>query len=198
LNKAQAHVFPEVKEIRRRLPFKLRGAGSDNGGEFINGHMHRYCTAEKIAFTRGRPYRKNDGCHIEQKNWSIVRQTVGYGRFETEEECAVPNMAYDCLRLLTNFFMPSTKLIAKERDGGRIVKSFEAPLTPYRRVLASRHVPIKDKQVLTTLFTTLNPAELRREAARLAEEPCRMSNERQGVSKPPQDDTVEGCGRQGE
>ncbi|MCL2756520.1 MAG: transposase, partial [Coriobacteriia bacterium] len=122
LNKAEKHVFAEVKEVRLRLLFKLLGADTDGGGEFINNHMFRYCKEQKIVFTRGRPYKKNDGCHIEQKNWSIVRQTVGYGRFETQRECDLLNMVYDYVRLINNFFMPSQRLGSKTRDGGRVVR----------------------------------------------------------------------------
>ena len=170
LNKAQKHVFAEVKEIRARLPFKLLGIDTDGGGEFINDEMYRYCKKEDLVFTRGRPSRKNDGCHIEQKNWSVVRQTVGYGRFETQAECDLLNMIYDYLRLATNFFMPSQKLILKERDGGRIVKKLDKPKSPYRRVLESKHVSEADKQRLTAVFKTLNPAEIRREIVFLVEE----------------------------
>jgi hypothetical protein len=170
LNKAQAHVFPEVREIRRRLPFDLLGVDSDGGSEFINNEMYRFCKAENILFTRGRPYKKNDGCHIEQKNWSIVRQTIGYARFETQAHCDVLNMIYDYLRLLTNFFMPSQKLVSKGRDGARIIRRLDTPQTPYRRVLASKHIPQANKDRLTKLFSTLNPAELRREVVKLTSE----------------------------
>ena len=176
LNKAQAHVFPEVREIRFRLPFDLLGVDSDGGSEFINDEMYRFCKTENILFTRGRPYKKNDGCHIEQKNWSIVRQTVGYARFETQSQCDVLNMIYDCLRLLTNFYMPSQKLVSKDRDGARIIRRLDTPQTPYRRVLASKHVPQANKDRLTKLFSTLNPAELRREVVRLTDELYRMGD----------------------
>jgi hypothetical protein len=170
-------VLPEVKEIRARLPFRLRGVDSDCGGEFINNEMYRFCKKEGILFTRGRPYRKNDGCHIEQKNWSIVRQTVGYGRFEAKEQCDVLNEIYDRLRLLTNFFMPSQKLVGKSRDGGRVTRTLDKPLSPYRRVLASEHVPQADKDVLTRLFGTLDPVRLRREVAGLVERLYCMSTD---------------------
>jgi hypothetical protein len=178
LNKAQAHVFPEVKEIRARFPFDIKGIDSDGGGEFINDEMYRYCKKENLLFTRGRPYKKNDGCYIEQKNWSIVRQTTGYGRFETQRECDLLNEIYDRLRLLTNFFMPSQKLIAKGRDGARIIRKLDKPLTPYRRVLASEHVDEATKRRLTTLFGTLNPAMLRREIVQLISELYDISNGR--------------------
>lgn len=178
LNKAQKHVFPAVKEIRARMPFKVKGMDSDNGGEFINDQMARYCKDEGILFTRGRAYRKNDGCHIEQKNWSIVRQTIGYGRFETQKECDLMNMAYDCLGLINNHFMPSQKLIGKTRDGGRIVRKLDTPATPYSRVLADERIDKKTKDRLVKLHSTLNPAELRREIVRLVDELYELADAR--------------------
>jgi len=177
LNKAQRHVFPEVKEARARLPFKLLGIDCDGGSEFINDEMYRYCKKENITFTRGRPYKKNDGCHIEQKNWSIVRQTIGYGRFETQRECVILNMVYDYVRLINNFFMPSQKLGSKTRDGGRIVRKLDDPQTPYQRVMDSEHIDEKTKEFLTALKVTLNPAELRREIVRLTSELYRLKEE---------------------
>jgi hypothetical protein len=182
-NKAESNVFPEVKEIRRRLPFPLFGVDSDCGGEFINAHMYKYCKTEGIHFTRGRPYKKNDGCHVEQKNWSVVRQTIGYGRFETKKECALLNEIYDRLRLLTNFFMPSQKLLAKERDGARVVKKLDKPLTPYRRVLGANDIDSKYKQTLTKLFTTINPARLRRDIVALVSELYELAAELRGPQK---------------
>lgn len=175
-NKAQVHVFREVKEVRGRLPFELKGIDTDCGGEFINDQMHRYCKQENLTFTRGRPYRKNDGCHIEEKNWSIIRRTIGYARFETQAECDLLNMIYDYLRLLTNFFMPSQKLESKRRDGGRVIKKLDKPLTPYKRVLSSQDVDERAKMRLKALYETLNPAELRREVVRLVEELYALSD----------------------
>jgi hypothetical protein len=98
-NKAQKWTFEAVEEIRRRLPFPLLGVDSDNGGEFINDHLVRYCKAEKITFTRSRAYRKNDSCYVEQKNYTSVRRNVGYMRYDTDEELALLNGLYDVLRL---------------------------------------------------------------------------------------------------
>ena len=179
LNKAEKHVFVEVKEIRARLPFKLLGADTDGGSEFINGHMLRYCKEERIVFTRGRPYRKNDGCHIEQKNWSIVRQTVGYGRFETQRECDLLNMVYDYVRLINNFFMPSQRLESKTRDGGRVVRKMDEPKTPYERVMESKHVNAASKRQLAAVYKTINPAECRREITRLVAKLYKARNERE-------------------
>jgi hypothetical protein len=177
LNKAQKHVFAEVKETRARLSFELFGIDTDGGSEFINGHMLRYCQQERLTFTRGRPSKKNDGCHIEQKNWSVIRQTIGYGRFETQRECDLLNMIYDYLRLINNFFMPSQKLVSKKRDGGRIIRKLDRPKTPYRRVLESKHVKDAEKKSLEAVFKTLNPSELRREIIRLVDALYKLSNQ---------------------
>lgn len=163
LNKAQKHVFDALKVIRLRLPFPLLGIDSDNGAEFINGELLVYCKQENLVFTRARPCRKNDNCHVEQKNWSVVRQNVGYGRFETLEEVDILNDLYDLLRLHTNFFMPSMKLIEKKRNGSRITKRYEPPKTPFRRVLELDEVDAGVKENLIQIYNTLNPITLRTE-----------------------------------
>jgi hypothetical protein len=183
LNKAQAHVFAAIKECRARMPFVLLGIDTDGGSEFINNEMYRYCKAEHITFTRGRSYKKNDGAHIEQKNWSIIRQTIGYGRFETQTECDLLNAVYDRLRLLTNFFMPSQKLTSKKRDGARIIRKLDEPKTPYRRVLDSDHISDKAKEGLTKLFYTLDPYELRREVTGLVNELYRTVQQQTGPAE---------------
>ncbi|MDR1590236.1 MAG: ISNCY family transposase, partial [Oscillospiraceae bacterium] len=135
----------------------------DNGSEFINAHLYRYCHREEIVFTRSRPYTKNDGCHVEQKNWSIVRQHIGYDRYEGETAVSLLNEYYGRLRLYTNFFQPSTKLIHKERAGAHIKKRYDAPQTPYRRLLASTHISDESKTKLTDIFMSLNPLGLLRD-----------------------------------
>src|SRR5687768_7750138 len=135
-NKAQVWVFEAIQTIRQRLPFPLLGLDSDNGSEFVNHELLRYCQKERITFTRARPYRKNDNCYVEQKNYSVVRQTVGYQRFDTAAELMVLRQLYQTLRLYTNFFQPTMKLKSKQRFGSRVKKSYHAPQTPYQRVLA--------------------------------------------------------------
>jgi len=161
-NKAQQWVFEALKDIRARLPFPLLGIDSDNGSEFINNHLYRYCQEEKITFTRTRSYRKNDNCFVEQKNYSVVRRAVGYGRHDTPEEQAVLNELYKELRLFTNFFQPSMKLISRTREGSKVIKKYDKPLTPYRRVLASTDVSDSDKSKLKAIYRNLNPAALKR------------------------------------
>jgi hypothetical protein len=154
-----------LKQIRERLPFPLLGIDSDNGGEFINDQLYRYCQSEQITFTRGRPYRKNDSCYVEQKNYSAVRRAVGYLRYDTVEQLEIINELYGYLRLYTNYFQPVMKLIEKTRIGSRVRKKYDRPKTPYQRVLESPNV--KEKKVLRSEYAKLNPAELKRQITRL-------------------------------
>lgn len=166
-NKAQARVFEALQKVRKNLPFPLRGLDSDNGSEFINDYLLRYCRQERITFTRSRPYRKNDSCFVEQKNYSIVRRAVGYGRFDTDEQCELLNELYSYLRLYTNFFLPTMKLKSKERVGSRVKKRYDQARTPYQRVLDAPRVAKRKKQLLRDKYETLNPAALKRKIDRL-------------------------------
>lgn len=166
-NKAQVWVFEAIAKARQRLPFPLLGIDSDNGSEFINQQLLNYCQQQHITFTRARPYRKNDNCYVEQKNYSIVRRTVGYQRFDTAAELLILNQLYGSLRLYSNFFLPTMKLKSKERLGSQVRKTYEAPLTPYQRVLDSRDVAVADKQNLRRQYEELNPAALKRQIAKL-------------------------------
>lgn len=160
-NKTQQAVSHAVEELQDRLPFELLGLDSDNGSEFINDTLYRYCQSEKITFTRSRPYQKNDQAHVEQKNWSVVRRTVGYDRLETQEELALLNSIYADLRLYVNFFQPVFKLIGKDKVDGKIIKNYDVPITPYRRVMASKLVSVEAKARLTNSYVSLNPVSLR-------------------------------------
>lgn len=164
--KARRWVVEAIDEIRQVLPFPLLGLDSDNGAEFINHHLFAYCTDNKITFTRGRPYRKNDSCHVEQKNWTVVRQSVGYSRFDTDSEVAALGELYRSLRLLTNFFEPQAKLTGKHRDGARVRRVYDTPTTPYQRLLDSGTLTRSQARTLTATYKSLNPAELRREINR--------------------------------
>lgn len=162
INKAQKHVFQALIWIRFFLPFDLRGLDSDNGSEFINAHLLRYCMKEELVFTRSRPYKKNDGCHVEQKNNTVVRRHIGYERYEGQEAVDLLNEFYALLRLHSNFFQPQTKLISSERVDSHVKKTYEEYKSPYERVLASPDVPEEKKAELREVFETLNPAELMR------------------------------------
>lgn len=166
-NKAQVWVFEAIAKARGRLPFPLLGIDSDNGSEFINHELWRYCIKEGISFTRSRPYRKNDNCYVEQKNYSMVRRKVGYQRFDTPAEGLLLNQLYDQLRLFTNFFEPTMRLQSKERLGSRVKKRYDAPRTPYQRVLASPEVTEANKEALRRQYQQLNPAALHRQLRKL-------------------------------
>jgi hypothetical protein len=174
-NKAQVWVFEAIQTIRQRLPFPLLGLDSDNGSEFVNQELLRYCQKERITFTRARPYRKNDNCYVEQKNYSVVRQTVGYQRFDTAAELMVLKQLYATLRLYTNFFLPTMKLKSKERFGSRVKKSYYAPQTPYQRVLACTDVTVADKKKLQRQYQSLNPAALKRQLDKYRKELFRLA-----------------------
>jgi hypothetical protein len=170
LNKAQKHVFEALMAVKERQPFALLGIDSDNGSEFINAHLFRYCKQENICFTRSRPNKKNDGCHVEQKNWSVVRRNIGYDRYEGKEALMMMNKYYELLRLHTNFFLPSVKLLEKSRDGSKIRKRYEMPQTPYKRLLSSPHIEKDVKKKLRRTYLALNPAELKRGMVKILEQ----------------------------
>jgi len=174
-NKAEIWVFEALKDIRTRLPFDLLGIDSDNGGEFINNHLIRFCQNENITFTRARSYRKNDNCYVEQKNYTVVRRYVGYARYDTEAAQKLLNELYGHLRLYVNFFQPVMKLIQKTRIGSRVRKKYDKPQTPYQRVLASSPVPETKKQALREQYAQLNPAGLRRIIAKLQDKLLHLS-----------------------
>lgn len=161
-NKAQIHVFEALMNIRKRLPIAVLGLHSDNGSEFINAQMKRFCTDERITFTRTRPYRKNDNAHIEQKNWSIVRHFVGYGRYESEEARQTLNALYGLLSDYNNFFRASLKLKEKTQTGPHTLRRHYPACTPYERLLQSTHISQTVKESLRARYLTLNPAQLRR------------------------------------
>ncbi len=160
-NKTQLAVSEAIQNMRQLLPFALLGLNSDNGSEFINDTLLRYCQAEQITFTRSRPYQKNDQAHVEQKNWSVVRHTIGYDRLETPEELALLRSIYTDLRLYINFFQPVLKLVGKERIDGKTVRTYDRATTPYRRVLALDSLALDVKAKLTAQYVQLNPVTLR-------------------------------------
>jgi len=168
-NKAQVWVFEALKEMRACLPFALLGIDSDNGSEFINHQLYRYCQGEQITFTRSRPYRKNDNCFVEQKNYTVVRRHIGYQRLEGEQEQAILNELYHYLRLYVNYFQPSMRLASKERIGAAVKKTYSPAETPYKKLGGSPHLTNGQKQILTREHEKLNPAELKRRIETLRE-----------------------------
>lgn len=162
-NKAQKWVFEALQALRRQLPFTIQGLDSDNGSEFINHHLLAYCNEQRITFTRSRPYRKNDNCYVEQKNWSVVRRYVGYPRYDTAHAVELLNALYRVMADYINFFLPSMKLKEKTRDGAKIRKRYDVAKTPYQRVLDSKHIARAVKERLRRRYAQLNPAALHRQ-----------------------------------
>jgi len=168
LGKAQSGVLEALQTVEDRLPFKLRGIDPDNGSEFINWQLFRYCLAQQIKFTRGRPGKKNDNPYIEEKNWTHVRKIVGYDRLDTTDELEVLNSLYsEPLRLYMNFFQPVMRLASKKRIAGQLKKQYDEPKTPYQRLLKSRSISKKEKkQQLTEKYLNLNPVKLKADIQR--------------------------------
>ncbi len=161
LGRGQHAVRGALEEMRQVLPFRLQGIDSDNGSEFLNAHLFRYCQGHGIQFTRGRPYKKDDNAHIEQKNWTHVRKLLGYVRYDTPAAVAALNALYrQELRLFQNLFLPSVKLVRKVRVGARIRRVYDRPQTPFERVQASPEAdPLRVAQ-LCQLQAQLDPFAL--------------------------------------
>lgn len=163
--KGEAGVLKQLKSIENSLPFPLLGFDSDNGSEFLNYHLLRHFTKRKtpVQFTRSRPYHKDDNAHIEQKNWTHVRQWLGYHRLDNPKVVALMNDLYTTeWRLYHNFFLPSVKLIEKKRIASQIVKKHDTPKTPYQRVLEHTMISQETKDALKEQFALLNPFDLKR------------------------------------
>jgi len=158
--KTEAHVRGGLHQICKRLPFACKGVDSDNGSEFINREFKSYCEREQITFTRSRPYKKNDGAHVEQKNWSVVRRLIGYDRYSTRGALEQLDYIYGLVRLYVNFFQPVMKLLSKTRHGARVHKVYDKARTPYRRTLECLEVSDEEKRSLMDIYATLDPVLL--------------------------------------
>ncbi len=184
-NKARRWVIAALEEIAQVMPFPLLGIDSDNGSEFINHHLLAWCEQRKITFTRSRPGNSNDGAHVEQKNWAVVRTVVGYHRYDTEAEVLLLNKIWQLQSMMTNFFLPQQKLISKVRDGAKVTKRYDVPTTPHRR--AERHVAVstEDKTIMNDTLTGLNPAAIQRQIQALTAELLTLTTSKAaGASKP--------------
>lgn len=169
MGKGERATIASLEAVRAdgRFPFPLLGIDSDNGGEYINHHLMRYCKQHGISFTRSRPYQKNDNAHVEQKNWEAVRKMVGYVRLDTEGQLATLNELYrGPLRLYLNYFQPTRKRKVKETwvdtetGSKRIRKTYFEAMTPYRRVMEHPDIPQATKDMLQSEYSTLNPVKL--------------------------------------
>ena len=162
-DKRQANVVAAITDVVTHLPFPIKGIDSDNGSEFINDQLYRYCRTNKLKFTRSRSGNKNDGAHVEQKNWTTVRQLVGYLRYDTDAELDLLNRIWVLQSLIGNHFYPQQKLISKVRDGAKVTKRYDRARTPYARALAHPAVKPLRRRRLTAQHTSFNPAAVQRQ-----------------------------------
>ncbi len=159
--KGHQRVSTAVHLARQALPMPLLSLHSDNGGEFLNHILIPWCRDERIAFTRGRPYRKNDQAYAEQRNGAVLRRYIGYDRYCTRAALRALQAVHEVLRLYVNFFQPIRKLVSKERHGARVVKRDDRAQTPYRRLLASGILTPERRAALAAQYHQLNPRQLR-------------------------------------
>ncbi|KUM23160.1 hypothetical protein AU467_34175 [Mesorhizobium loti] len=153
-------VVETLARIRLDLPFALTALDVDNGTEFVNNKLIEYCLGHGIELTRARPYRKNDQAWIEQKNGAVVRKLLGYRRFECLAAARAITRLYGASRLFVNFFQPSFKLAAKQRDGAKVAKRYHPPQTPCERLLQAESVPMATKNKLREIAAHLDPLKL--------------------------------------
>ncbi len=182
LGKCQSEVVAALDRVRLQLPFRLLGIHPDTGGEFINHQLFAYCQEHGIVFTRSRPFHKNDNCHVEQKNWTLVRRLIGYDRLDTPAQQAwLDAFSTDLLRPFANCFQPVMKLIAKEAREQRTRRVYDTPATPLRRLLDGHadHIDFSRLTALTDLYSSTSPLTLKRPIdRRLAAMPATLGGRR--------------------
>jgi hypothetical protein len=156
-------VLAALNGIADKMPFPILGVDSDNGSEFINITLLRWCTRRQITFTRARPGNKNDGCHVEQKNWAVVRTVVGYHRYDTAAELLLLNEIWQLQSKLTNYFYPQQKLISKVRNGAKVAKKHDIAATPFHRAIDHPTMTVEHIVALTRTYSLINPAATQRQ-----------------------------------
>jgi hypothetical protein len=166
-NKAAIWVFEAIEYVISEFPFPILGIDSDNGTEFINFHLFEYCVANKITFTRSRSGNKNDGAHVEQKNWTHVRELVGYLRFDTEKELNVLNEIWALDMGYTNYLLAQQKLVFKQRSGSKVTKRYDRASTPLARTMGRPEISEVDRARLEVTMSTVRPGELYRQIQEL-------------------------------
>jgi len=174
-NKAAIRVAEAMEHVVDMFPFPILGVDSDNGSEFINAHFFEWCTSRHVTFTRSRPGNKNDGCHVEQKNWTHVRELVGYLRFDSEIELSLLNRIWELDRGYTNLLLTQQKLLSRQRVGAKVIKRHDAARTPYQRVIDAKVLSPGQRSALTRSRNAIHPGQLQREIARLCAQLERLS-----------------------
>src|SRR5450756_2413961 len=158
--KAEVYVVAALESCLRQYPGQVISLHADNGTEFMNGHLVRFCHTREITLTRSRPYHKNDNAHVEEKKESVIRKFVGYDRHDSQTEIDLLNRLYRSLHLLVNWFLPSQKLLSKVRTGSHITKVYDRAQTPCTRMRARMDVPEETKKRLRATRAELDLASL--------------------------------------
>ena len=204
LGRGEEAVQRALNAIATTLPFPLLGVDSDNGSEFINWHLKTWCERKEIQLTRGRPYKKDDNAHVEQKNWTHVRKLLGWDRYDTHEAVAAINDLYSHeLRLWLNLFLPSVKLVKKVRVGSKVRRVYDGPRTPFERVRACTQADAQQAASLEALRKKLDPFQLGKTIERKLQRIYRLANRRlsprEQVAEPARQKCgVNGCGKDGQ
>lgn len=168
-SKGERIVRAGLEQLQLRFPFAIRGIHSDNGSEFINHHLQKWCLINHITYTRGRPARSNDQAHVEQKNWAMVRRCVGYNRYDTPRELNLLNELWTLESTMTNLFIPQQKLATKTRQGAKVTKTYDTATTPYQRLLRDHPATLHDadKKTLARRLAAADPVTIREQIALL-------------------------------
>ena len=169
-NKAAIWVVEALEHVIAQFPFRIKGIDSDNGSEFINAHLFAFCKACKITFTRSRAGNSNDGSYVEQKNWTHVRELVGYLRYDTDAELKTLNEIWALNDSYTNYFCAQQKLVSKVRDGAKVTKRYDEAKSPFQRAQAHTNTTQKSQAAMKQTMNELKPGELFREIQTLAKE----------------------------
>ena len=179
-------VLAALNDVARAMPFPILGVDSDNGSEFINDDLFAWCQGRQITFTRARPGNKNDGCHVEQKNWTVVRTLVGYHRYDTASELLLLNEIWKLQSKLTNYFYPQQKLISKVRKGAKVSKKHDTATTPFHRAVNHPTMTVERIVALARNHSLINPAATQRQVQALTAELLTIATAKAGPTARPQ------------
>src|SRR5246127_1843529 len=179
-------VLAALNDIARKMPFPILGGALANGSEFINDHLLGWCQGRQITFTRARPGNKNDGCHVEQKNWAVVRTIVGYHRYDTAAELLLLNEIWQLQSKLTNYFYPQQKLISKVRKGAKVSKKHDEARTPFHRAIDHPSVTVQRIVALTRTYSLTNPPATQRQGQALTAQLLTITTTKAGPTAEPQ------------
>lgn len=176
-------VLAAFESIANKMPFPVLGVDSDNGAEFINIYLFLWCRDHKITFTRARPTNKDDGCHVEQKNWAVVRTVVGYHRYDTAPELLLLNEIWHLQSQLTNYFYPQQKLVSKLRVGAKVTKKYDKATTPFRRAIKHHAIADEHKATMTRTHPRINPAATQRQIQALTDQLLALTTSKAGPKR---------------